>query len=694
MLSSRLRIPPVFGLSYIKGHEPFNIFTSSKNFVFTIYAQKKMVIDSYVYWKIKNYFQDDVATGIAVIPGGEFSVTVTIEPLEAGHYVVEAFTANEIVSDNFAVVIPYEKRPQYSNPNFDSPFGMDASILINNNWVKHADSGWQLIIHNFAWAVKLSGVTWVHQRMIWTNEGTLSWAKIPLDAFKENNLKVLQNVQFLQRAINEDKMAPEDKLPNNLRAAYNMAKYYGSIYSADKDQVHMWEPWNEPEASGFLFTGPGEGADRYAAVLKAMSIGFRDCGMSNPLVTMGGLLARDDRSYFTIRPYQDNLFDNEIMYYIDVYNFHNHLANVYRKAETDFTRENYKYYNSDYMLDLSKSISHLNKKKELELLYGVELPAWNTEAGGGIANSPQGLDSYDKQVSQARYLVTSIVRSLSTGVDKHFWFGGQPGASENNHPYRNLYWSCFNPTNPITKQITPYAAYAALSVITEVMGEAIYLGKILNLPINAEGYAFKNGSYTVLVLWAKKDVNVSLDLKKISGVSVDIMGRKKVASSVSGVFELHLSADPIYLKIEGAIPAQKFAASNYTRKLPRAKTLTAFQRVVLDQIFPVSSRSHDVKKAGGYIIQRNTPTLIEVTIYNFNENISISGTVTGSINTNNYSVSAPQNVMVAANSQKTLTFTVSPVGKSTGGIAKLSFIGVFDVGQTTPTVALFKVSES
>jgi hypothetical protein len=650
-----------------------------------------MNTDSYFYWKITNYFQETILSGVTVIPSGKGYAIVAIEPLETGHYIVDAFTANEIVSDNFAVVIPYEKRPQYLNSSFVSPFGMDTSILVQNRWVSYAGASWRSLIDNFAWAVKLSGVTWVRQRMIWSDEGALSMANPPLDAFKKNNLKVLQNVQYLHGAMNGDKMAPEDKLPNNLRAAYNMAKHYGAIYSKDKSQVHMWEPWNEPEASGFHFTGPGEGADRYAATLKAMSIGFRDCGMPNPLVTMGGLLARDDKSYFTIRPYQDNLFENGIMHYIDVYNFHNHLANVYRKAETNFTKTNYKYYNQNYMFILSKNISHLNNKKEMELLYGVEMPAWNTEAGGGIANSPNGLDSYDKQVAQARYLVTSIVMSLSTGVDKHFWFGGQPGLPENNHPNSNLYWSCFSPANSITKQITTYAAYVALAAITEALGEAIYLGKILNLPIDTKGYVFKDADYTVLVLWAKNDVNVSLNLQKTKGVHVDIMGRKRGALSVDGVFDFHLSTDPIYLKFEGTIPSQVYTASNYTRKIPRAKTHTAAQRIVLDQLFPVASRSHDVKRAGGYIIQRNTPTMIEVTVYNFNEKTSVNGTVTGSINNNSYNVSAPQNVMVAASSQKTLTFTVIPVGTPTGDIMKLSFMGIFDVGQTTPTVALFKV---
>jgi hypothetical protein len=84
--------------------------------------------------------------------------------------------------------------------------------------------------------------------------------------------------------------------------------------------------------------------------------------------------------------------------------------------------------------------------------------------------------------------------------------------------------------------------------------------------------------------------------------------------------------------------------------------------------------------------------LVEVTVYNFNENISITGTVTGSVNTSNYSVSAPQNVTIAADSQKTLTFTVMPVGTSSGDIAKLRFIGTFNVGQTTPSLVLFKVN--
>ena len=692
MVSIQLRTVPDVKLAYVKGREPFNIFTSDKDFVFTVYLQEEIDIDSYVEWKVINYFQEEII-GYSLIPAKEKSVTVNLGHLETGHYVVKTNVPGKSVSisDNFAVVIPYEKRPQCLNPDFDSPFAMDTSILSNNKWCKR--DNYKFLVDNFAWAVKLSGVTWVHQRMIWTDAGSLSWANVPLEAFKKNNLKVLQCVQFLQRAMDADKIAPDDKLPNNLRAAYSMAKYYGAIYSADKAQVHMWEPWNEPEASGFLFTGPGEGADRYAAVLKAMSIGFHDCGMSNPFVTMGGLLSRDDKSYFTIRPYQENLFENGIVYYVDIYNFHNHLVNVYPKAETDYTRANYAYYNDDYMFVLEKNLSHFNKKRELELVSGVQIPAWNTEAGGGVANSPDGLDVYDKQIAQARYAVTSIVMSLSTGVDKHFWFGGQPGLPENNHPYKNLYWSCFSPTNPITSQITPYAAYTAIAAITEVMGEAIYLGKILNFPVGAKGYVFKNEVYTVLVLWSKHKANVSLDLQKINGIKTDIMGRKTPVLSVNGVFALYLSADPIYFRVEGNIPTMIYAASNYTRKTPRVKKLTASQKIVLDQFFPIKSRSFNVKKAMGYIIQGDAPTQVKVIVYNFNQDISVTGSVRGAVDINGYSVSAPQNVMVAANSQETLTFTVTSVGAPSAGSAKLSFIGDFNVGQTTPTVALFKVNK-
>jgi hypothetical protein len=690
MVSTKFKIPPVFSLSHVKGHEPFNIFTTNKKFVFTIYLQKIMPTDSYVYWWITDYFQEVILNGIAVVSGGQKNVTVTVEPLEAGHYVVDAFAGNEIVSDNFAVVVPYENRPQHLNSNFDSPFAIETSIGITGAWCR--GDHYKSLINDFAWAVKYSGVTWVHQRMIWTDAGSLGWSNEPLVAFKKHNLKVLQCFQFVKDAIDINIAAPGDNLPNDLRIAYNMAKKNGGFYSADKDQVHMWEPWNEPEASGFLFTGPGEGADRYAAVLKAMSIGFRDCGMQNPLITNGGFLSRDPTSNSWIKQYQDNLFENEILHYIDVYSFHNHLANVYQKAETDYTKAHYKYYNSDYMFVLRKNTWHIDKHKEMESLTGILMPIWITEAGGGIANSPNGLDLYDKQVAQARYLVTSTVMSLSTGVDKHFWFGGQPGWAENNRPYGNLYWSCFSQNDPRTNHITPYAAYAALAALTEVMGEAIYLGKMLKLPIGTMGYVFKNESDTVLVLWAKENTNVFLDLQKIKGIQTDIMGRKRVASSVSGVFKLHLSADPIYLKIEGTIPVQVYTASNYMRKSPVVKTLTAAQRIVLDQMFPIASRSHDVKLANGYIIQRNEPTQVKVMVYNFNKNISVFGTVIGSVNTSIYSVSMPQTVLIAANSQKTLTFTVMLVGTPAGNSAKLSFTGFFDVGQTTPTVAFFKAN--
>ncbi|MCL1851496.1 MAG: InlB B-repeat-containing protein [Peptococcaceae bacterium] len=685
----RILVPtPAPGAACVKGTKPLNIYTSDDDFNFVIKFPETAARNAGVNWVITDYFERQNDSGTAVIWAGRSEITIHVNPLETGHYVVtvwESDNPDEKISDNFAVVTPYKQRPQYTNPEYDSPFATDTSILLNNTWCRNK----AFLIEDFARAVQLSGVTWVHQRMIWDTPGNVARADRCLSAFEREGLKVLQDVQYMPADTlkylpgeGENKAAPGDTLPINLRKAYELAKEYGYTY---RDQVSMWEVWNEQETTGSGFTGPGEGADKYAAFLKAMAIGFHDSGMPDPLVTMGGLVTRGELSSAAIRPYQDNMFENGIMEYIDVYNFHNHLGNINPAAETPASKAAYKYFNEEYMFRLDKNTPHMDKRDELN----AGMPAWVTEAGGGMADSPTGLDTYAKQKAQAQYLVTSTAMSLSTGVDKHFWFGGVPGYIEQNSPYSDVYWSSFSPGNPATGQITPYAAYVAQSVMTEVLGKAIYLGEVADLPEGAYGYAFQNDGDTVLVLWTTKEQDTAhLNLQKASGVQTNIMGGREVVPSADNVFSLALSKSPIYLTIQGSIPAEAYTASNHTRKImPAAKTFSEAEKIVLSQTFPVESRSHDVKSIQGYIIERDRLTQVEVMVYNFN-NTSITGTVTGSFDIAGYSVSGPtEPFTVAPQSQVKLIYTVTTVGAPAGNAANLSFTGDFNVGQTTPSVA-------
>jgi hypothetical protein len=683
--------PPAEGLMSVAGTKPLNIFASDEVFAFDINIQNAAATAAYVNWKIKGYFEDEPEkSGTAIIPAGQTKVTVRPPGhMDTGHYVAEAWVpgaeGEERVSDNFAVVVPYEQRPQYSNPSFESPFATDTALM----WYDKPkfDLGQRTpemtaFINDYARAIRLSGVTWTRERMTWNVGASLSGGSRGYDIYIRD-IEAYANIKRLmcfigtpQSAIGQDNRDMGNKLPDDLRAIYDFAVDYGQYYG---NEVGMWEIWNEQENE----LGPGEGADKYAAFLKAASIGFHDAGVP---VTMGGMLRHKTNAAWTL--YHDTMFENGITGYVEAYNFHTHQNNADPDQETEETRAKPTFNGNVFPEERNRD--HIDLKNSLP--GGAALPAWVTEAGGGIANSPDGLDVYSKQRAQARYLVTSAATSLSTGVDKHFWFyGHETEPAEYQDPYENIYWGFFSSYNTLTKQMTPYAAYAAQAAMTEAMGEAVYLGEV-NLSADAitagaKGYVFRDGSDTVLILWATDNVNVPLNLQKPNGTKTDMMGKKEALPSINNVFELQLGPDPIYLRVTGEIPAGEYTAAEHERVGIDLKPLMPAQRIVLDQTFRAESR--DRSRAQGYFIRPNAETPVEVTIYNFND-FEINGIVSGSFgDAAGYDVSGPQNVTIAANSQITKNFTVTAGDYDSGNpAAKLTFTGNFNdgIGQTTPSV--------
>ena len=702
--------------STIVGQQPLNIFKTSDEFAFDFNLQSAANTDIPISWKITDYFSETILTGNGVIETGQRQLKIKPEdPLDLlkqpGHYVAEVSRPGETISENFAVI---NENREYLP---DNPFGVstfyawyDGTNVKRNGEFSTADT--RRLLSDYAQALKLSGITWVRDIASWKGMGYFNqYYKV----YTENDLKLMAIVLGTPsggpgKAIDPESINQGYRLPDDLFEAYAFGKHYGQYYNGsntDFGQVNMWEVFNEPDG---LSTGEKEGANRYAATLKAMSIGFHESGAP---ATMGGLVARSSEDYRNppqkeridkYRAYQDTLFKNGIMSYVEAYNFHNHQGNI-DPAQDEGNVASAGYYNSalnHHFFSVSKNKAHIAKKNELEtgLPDSAKVPAWNSEAGGAIANSPNGLDTYDKQQIQARFLVTSAVWSLSTGVDKHFWFNAREHLEQVNQnygaPYQNIYWGSFSPYNLSTKQITPYAAYAAQAAMTEALGEAKYLGEVSNLPTGAEGHVFEDRGNTVLVLWADKTLNdVRLDLQNPNGTLTDIMGRKGPAPFADGAFKLQLSPDPVYLKINGVIPAGTYTTSNLTRRTPEVKELTPDQKIVLDQTFPAAT--HTNARAQGYALPANAETQVTVTVYNFNDT-SISGTITGSFDSNGiaagYTVSEPQpisNLKSGKGEEVILTFTIKAPATPAAEPVYLSFTGDFgDIGQSTPSVSMVK----
>jgi len=701
----------------VKGTQPLNIFTTRDNFAFTIDLTRAVTTNTNVRYTVTDYFDNPIVKN-TIIPAWQRSVTVNDGQRSAGHYIVKVEIPGEsIISEYFAVVIPYQDRPQYANPGFVSPFATDIAFSWYSKYgfakpTNFTPKEKKSLNNDYSRAVQLSGVTWVRERMSWADiAGPFDSGKDTHDAYFKptppNNYKTyktlvafigtptrerldkhlkdianflglntLDNTKYSMTQADQDDwiaITEENKnrgymLPDHLEKIYNFAVKYGARY---KGYIDMWEVWNEQEYD--KETSAYESADRYSAVLKAASIGFHDAGIP---VTMGGMVSHNIYAL-----YHENMFENDIMPYVEAYNFHNHTDNVNPNGPYD-------------SFSVDKNNAHLAFKRNQS--GGNQIPAWVTEAGGSFADSPNGLN-FEKQRAQARYWVTSAAMSLATGVDKHFWFYGRELVED---PGKR-YWGSFSEYNPTTKRITPYAAYAAQSAMTEALGEAIYLGKINNLPTGAQGHVFRDKANTgniVLMLWANRilqNVNVALNLQNQIAVKKNIMGIKENINVNNGGFIVNiLDPDPIYVKVVGSVSG--YTAINHVRTLPALKSLAADKKIVLDQTFPVTAHSLRVK-TDGYALPVNVSTTVEVTVYNFNET-QISGTVAGSFVNTAGTVSPSQTVILEKKddkqSKKTLRFTVTPTGTPTANErATLKFTGRFGNSATPSVVSVARVQK-
>ncbi|MCL1852999.1 MAG: InlB B-repeat-containing protein [Peptococcaceae bacterium] len=722
----------------IVGQQPLNIFTTGDPFAFDIKLTNTVNTDVQIAWRITDYFGNPVGNGTTVIPAGQAMASVSQAPKNPGHYLVEVWApgekgsvkfAGETVRGNFAVV--NENRTSLE----DSPFGMHTYF----SWYDSSGAGSRpfivdynvgdtnrSLLGGYARALELSGITWVREVATWKQmelyerHGGASQYVHYNNAYSSRGINVLETIlatpnptwiasltperkalltETAKNAMSPASEALGNKLPDDLTAAYEAGRDIGYFY---RDMVSMWEVFNEPD--GGLGSGPSEGADKYAAFMKAMSIGFHESGIP---VAMGGLVTRSADDYkqtgkknliSQYKAYQETLFRNGIIDYSEIYNFHNHQNNIDPIQDNPLTRSWYNLAVTDNnVFSVNRNLDHLERRNTLD----VGMPAWVTEAGGGIANSPLGLDDdYNKQKVQARYLVTSAAMSLSTGVDKHFWFSGRE-ALENQRPYRNVYWSSFSQYNPFEEQITPYAAFAAQAAMTKALGQAKYLGEIKvgagYLPTGSKGYAFDDGSgNTVLVLWADNSVSTTLSLQKQSGIQTNIMGEEQPIPG-NGGFALQLGPDPIYLCVPGSLPPgmYKDTISAHTPVNHSLKSLTAEQKIVLDQTYEVKCRAN--ASSNGYSIKANDQITVIVTIYNFNDT-PINGTVTGMFDaagqTAGYIVSGPQATQtIPAGGKQNLTFTVKAPGQTSNSVY-LSFVGNFNgigIGKaTTPSVSMVR----
>lgn len=652
------------------GDRPYNVFEAVPGYTVGIDLQLNGPADrDYPFtYRVTDFFEQQMAAGSGTILQGARKADIELGSLPLGHYIIEAdipgFTTT--LTEYAAVVVAEAER----QPVEDSPFAIDAA----SSWYVNPifNKG------DYAKVMALTGTQWLRDRYGWsvvqpTRETSLApassaWTSqnVAIDSLSAEGLKLLHILMdsptWARRKIGTE--ATTDRLAYDLRDIYTYAKASAEKYGS---KVAAWEIWNEEEA---YLTGNDESADQYAAFMKAAAIGFKTANLANeadkPYVSMGGFI-RDLTPRYNYGIYQVMALENDILPYSDIYNYHGHQIGYQPDNRlTPFLGE--------------FTTMHLAQRDRYDI---QNTPGWTTESGLGVKVKNGQEMTAVQMADQARFLVTSAVEDLSLGADKHFFFMGAPLQEE------SVNWGMFSWT------MKPRSSYSAQSALTEALGEGKYRGKVKNLPQGAKGYVFRDGEDTVLVLWSAEPATVALDLGYPEGLLTDLMGRKQTIPSGSGAFTLPLSYNPVYLRVNGDIPAAIYDAVNRVERPLVKKSLTAAQKVVLAQNFSHEARKN-AKVNNAYTLKLGQVNAVDLDVYNFGDT-EMSGSIGGTVEAGSgFAISPPQSISLLPGEKKTLTFHLSYDGVSeiNNKSSRLMFQGSFGDETTSKTVSNIRLEEA
>ncbi|GAA3412978.1 DNRLRE domain-containing protein [Paenibacillus hodogayensis] len=618
---------------------PMNVFQYGQPASFQVRLSNQTGLPAKLAYSIRDYWDQEVSAQTLTLPGEQDTADISLSELPKGHYriKVQLAGAEESLTELFSIVTSLADRPQVD----DSPFGLDAAMA----WIVPKSK-----LAEVATVLKLTGATWIRDRFRWNDAvnpepGTFNFAAdVAKDAISALSDADLHISDVYHSAPSWTRNAANAKLPDDLIAAYQMAKQSADYYG---DQVKTWEVWNEPDIT--YFANPDETADKYAAFLKAASIGYRDAA-SDPHVAISG---------FALLPgvFEQVAMENELLPYFDIYNFHRHQR--YKAGASSMP------YPSGVELH----------QQFLDQYGGGAKPMWVTEAGISFAAAAPVELTHRQQVVQARYMVTSTVTSIAQGTDKHFGFLALPlqeGA---------YYWGM------LSRTYTPYAAYAAEAVMTEALGRGDYIGPLKGLPSIVTGHAFRDGSDTVAVLWSSSPEQVTLQLNVPQVTSTDIMGKKTtMTAAAGGTYTVAASLDPVYIRLQGELPQALVQPTDrpIIQPAPR-QPLTTAERVVLAQLYPAETRADS--KENGYSLKYDQPNKVRLEVNNLNA-LPMRGTIVGSAE-GGWLIEEPvRSITVQPYSKTIVEFDVVAGSAVVANIASpVSFHGEFGGERTTKSVA-------
>lgn len=592
-----------------------------------------------VYRKYFNGEKNDirrVEIGIKDHPTGYFK-------LQAGEYVV------------YYVVTPSVETRTETNTRFAMDFA-STSFITDPEKIGYYSS-----------ALRMIGVTWVRDRMAWGlyqtdyqngvstfNESYMNELKQQMSAIDEAGLNIILMMSGAPNWANRfaaaigpdiyDKYETSD--PDKINAHNVQFGYYGTqlgIYDGTKkiaqelgDIVEMLELGNEPDLRR------RDLPETYSGWFKAAALGIIDSG-SNMMISVSGMCKpTNEKDYFGL------MMGSDVLKYSSIFNYHSH---------------SFRYPGSDTVLDFEHTLNAYLYTTSLEL-YGVEKPIWITEAGLKL---PSETPTDAHKETQAPYLITSTVQSLSHGTDKHFWFVAAP------------YTEAGGDFGSFTAENQPYPTIAAHAIMTDVLGKANYIGELKNLPKDTRGYLFDNGERVVAVIWRTSGEGTYTFNADMPVIRTSMMGEEKLINpNDKGTITVNVSSKPIYITYS-APPTDYYQHSFSEPETLKVPEVSFGDRVIITPEFADYIFDYDSTEIGHKV---QDGTVINVRVVNLNTE-AITGKVSVSIP--GFTVNGlDTEITVLPQSEGYITLTLT----KTSDVAfddHVTFTGTFNGQQTSPT---------
>ncbi|MEK6797030.1 MAG: hypothetical protein AABZ39_19815 [Spirochaetota bacterium] len=410
----------------------------------------------------------------------------------------------------------------------DSPFGLHNTLC----WGRLADSNAKAL----AQLNVTAGYIWNREYLI-LNDG-ISKAKGVYDLSRYKRLLEISKSSGLKTTFMthhapswaKKKQKSTDPLYEDLRDLYYLIR---EIAVNLRGLASVYEGINEPDSSWMdEHASPYEYASYFKTFALGIKAGDKDAQIATGPIAWG---TRWRAPYF---------IEGDLYRYADIYNFH-----VY-----DNTPQ------SDYRTIPGSVSNYIVLGKATGL---VSSPHWVTECGdyympgkGNMEPIPAGEVDYSKfpwdnypgmkekqmterlspfaQKHQAEFAVKTIVLSLASGIDRHFYFLLNPMVQD------NVYFS------PVRPDLTPYPAYVSLSALTRQLGRARWLGSFVPAP-GSIGHVFDSGYGLVAVLFSTEMEKVEATLGALSPSTriINMMGNDVTAQYKFP--RISITPEPVYL---------------------------------------------------------------------------------------------------------------------------------------------------